>query len=99
MNDQTPKDQDTIEINGELLIPRALLAEKLPDIERFKQCLKAAEKLHADVTANDGQLPEYTEAWSESYLVDVLATVGEIGRLYSDALADMQVENIRRFSS
>lgn len=101
MSNDTYKDQKGnvyIKLDGGLLIPRAKLAETLPDIERFERCLSDAQRLSADMTANGGRPPEYIADWNKPYRDDVVATMRETGELYSYSLADMEVEKIRRYS-
>lgn len=99
MNNATPKGDGYIEFDSGLQIPRERLAETLSDIQRFERCLSDAQKLNADMTANDGQPPEYITTWNKPYLDDVVATIRDIGKLHSYALADMEVEKVRRYSS
>jgi hypothetical protein len=70
---------------GGLLLPRAQLAETLPDMRRFERCLTDAQMVSAHMTEH-GEPPDAFFGWSEAHMTDVSDTMREVGALLEQAV-------------
>ena len=90
MNDSGHKDTGNTHIDiGGVALPRATLAEVLPDIARFEQHLPDALAVDADMKAGDGSIPDYVSEWPQARIEAVVATLKELGSLREQASAEL----------
>ena len=79
-----------------LAVPRAKLAQVLPDINRFERCLPDALTLSQYMTDNSGDMPAYVTRWPNSYLNDVAATLKELAGIEKQAAKTLHMEAATR---
>lgn len=80
-----------IDIGG-CLIPRAELAKKLPDFERFERWMDAALEADDYMTRHPEQIPPFFAELSQDNQQAVAATLQELGELQMAAAKKLQHE-------
>lgn len=74
---------DAVDIGG-LFVKRSVLAEVLPDLERFERHRADALAIDAAMSANDGSVPEYVQEWPQERIEAVVSTLKELGNLRAE---------------
>lgn len=84
-----------IDIGG-LAVPRAKLAEVLPDIERFERNLSLALATDAYMTEHNGYVPDSFLSLDDNRRREVAETLHEVGMLHKSAADELKAEIERR---
>lgn len=81
---------------GGILFARAKLVTTLPDFRRFERWLETAARANDYMSEHGGAIPPWLQGKPAREINDIAETMREVGKLQSDASAELIAELKRR---